>query len=170
MKEKRFREDLFYRLGEFVVTIPPLRERIEDVPFLAQRFLREAVEELNRQMAEMDDETVNLLKRSPWPGNVRELKNVIRRAILFSENGSIKPEHIEFLIEDGCKEDRGKLPLSPLKELSAMAVRDVEKRAIKQVLEATNGNKTKAASILQIDYKTLLTKIKEYSITLETIP
>jgi len=161
--EGTFREDLFFRLGEFIITIPPLRERAHDIPFLAERFLREASAELHKNVEAFSEDTTNLLMRYPWPGNIRELKNVIRRAVLLSEEGVILPEHIEFLIEDDSAEHSPK-PLMPLKELSAMALMDVEKKAIKQALEHSQGNKTKAASILQVDYKTLLTKIKQYNI------
>ncbi len=164
VKEKRFREDLFFRLSEFVITLPPLRERVEDIPFLANRFLMDAGAELNKQMKAIDDDSILLLMRYPWPGNVRELKNVIRRAVLLSDNGVVRPEHIDLLIDNKTEEGGGGLPMLPLKELSAMAAKDVEKKAIRQAMKMTKGNKTKAASMLQIDYKTLLTKIKEYSI------
>lgn len=159
VKEKKFREDLFFRLSEFTITLPPLRERLEDIPFLAVKFLVKAAIELNKQMREMDESVLDTLMRYPWPGNVRELKNVIRRAALLSD-GVIKTEHLEFLIDD--KADSKDMPLLPLKELSAMAAKDAEKQAIKRALALTKGNKSKAAAMLEVDYKTLLTKIKEY--------
>jgi transcriptional regulator with PAS, ATPase and Fis domain len=161
VREKKFREDLFFRLCEFTITLPPLRERVGDIPFLAVKFLVRASAELNKQMYELDENVVDILMRYPWPGNVRELKNVIRRAALLSDNGVIKAEHLELLIEEKV-DAKEELPFLPLKELSAMAAKDVEKRAIKRALAMTNGNKSKAASILEVDYKTLLTKIKEY--------
>jgi len=161
VREKKFREDLFFRLSEFTITLPPLRERIGDIPFLAVKFLVRASAELNKQMYELDENVVDILMRYPWPGNVRELKNVIRRAALLSDNGIIKAEHLELLIEEKV-DAKEELPFLPLKELSAMAAKDVEKQAIKRALAMTNGNKSKAASILEVDYKTLLTKIKEY--------
>lgn len=165
VREKKFREDLFFRLGEFVITLPHLRERVDDIPFFSMRFLREAAGELNKQIYGISDDALQLLMKYPWPGNVRELKNVIRRAVLLCNSDMIMPEHVEFLIGD--KNSSGVLentPLMPLKELSASVVRDAEKKAIRHVLYITKGNKTKAAAILQIDYKTLLTKIKEYGI------
>ncbi|MCX7794334.1 MAG: sigma-54 dependent transcriptional regulator [Thermodesulfovibrionales bacterium] len=161
--EKKFREDLFFRLGEFIIDIPPLRARIEDIGFLARRFATEAAEELNKQIRNISEDALRILEQYPWPGNVRELKNVIRRAVLICEEDIIEKRHIEFLIEPE-REKKESIPLMPLKELSAIAVRDVEKRAIEQALKVSGGNKTKAASILQIDYKTLLTKIKEYGL------
>lgn len=164
LEDRRFREDLFFRLGEFIITIPPLRERIEDIPFFARKFLQEAANELNRTVYELTDEAEDYLKRYPWPGNVRELKNVIKRSVLQSPTGIISQENLKFL-SYGKFEDKSKTALLPLKEVSALTIRDAEKKAIMQVLEWTNGNKTKAASILQIDYKTLLVKIKKYNIT-----
>ncbi|HUI70564.1 MAG TPA: sigma-54 dependent transcriptional regulator [Spirochaetia bacterium] len=161
VREKKFREDLFFRLSEFTITLPPLRERVEDIPFLAIKFLVWASAELNKQMYELDDNVLDILRQYPWPGNVRELKNVIRRAALLSDNGRVKTEHLDFLIEERV-DAAEELPLLPLKELAAMAARDVEKRAIMRALAMTNGNKSKAASILKVDYKTLLTKIREY--------
>ena len=162
--QKKFREDLFFRLGEFMITLPPLRERIDDIPFFSRRFLREAASEMNKQIRGISDDVLELLVKYPWPGNVRELKNMIRKAVLLSSGDMIMPEHVEFLIGDKCGSDTDNLAFMPLKEVSAIAVRDVERKAIKQALDMTKGNKTKAASMLQIDYKTLLTKIKEYGI------
>lgn len=161
VREKRFREDLFFRLSEFVISLPPLRERVEDIFFLAQKFLVEACKELNKPGCCLSDNALRVLREHSWPGNVRELKNVIRRAVLLSGSAVINIEDIGLLIEE--KEKSVFLPL-PLKELSAMAVRNVERQAIRRALEITGGNKTKAASMLQVDYKTLLTKIRDYNI------
>ncbi|MDO8426031.1 MAG: sigma-54 dependent transcriptional regulator [Deltaproteobacteria bacterium] len=162
IKEKRFREDLFFRLNEFAITIPPLRERVEDISFLAKRFCKEACLELNKKTAEVSDESIKMLERYDWPGNVRELKNAMRRAVLLSGDPVILPNHIEFLM--GHDHDLKDMPLLPLKEVSAMAARDAESAAIRRALSLTGGNKSKAALMLQVDYKTLLTKIKQYSI------
>lgn len=161
--EKKFREDLFFRLGEFIINIPPLRARTDDIRFLARRFATEAADELNKQIKDISEDAMRILEQYPWPGNVRELKNVIRRAVLICEDDIIDKKYIEFLIEPE-REKKEIVSLMPLKELSAMVVRDVEKKAIEQALKVSGGNKTKAASILQIDYKTLLTKIREYGL------
>ncbi|MGD0281598.1 MAG: sigma 54-interacting transcriptional regulator [Dissulfurispiraceae bacterium] len=165
LAEKKIRKDLFYRLSEFVITIPPLRERVDDIPFLAQKFLIEAEAKLKIPVKNFSEEIFDVLKRYPWPGNVRELRNIIiRRAVLLSQDRSIKRGDIEFLLEDtsGNAESSEQLPL---KELTATAVRDVEKKAIKKALESTKGNKSKAALLLDINYKTLLIKIKEYNLS-----
>ena len=165
VREKKFREDLFYRLSEFMITLPPLKARVDDVPFLAVKFVSDASIELNKQMHEINEGTLAFLMDYPWPGNVRELKNVIRRAVLLSEDGFIGPDLLEFMVEDKW-EHKDSVPLLPLKEVSAMASREAEKKAIKQALKSTKGNKTRAASMLEVDYKTLLTKIKEYGIVI----
>ncbi|MBF0557421.1 MAG: sigma-54-dependent Fis family transcriptional regulator [Nitrospirae bacterium] len=165
LAEKNIRKDLFYRLSEFIITIPPLRERVEDIPFLAQKFLAEAEAKLKVPVKNFSDEVFDVLKRYQWPGNVRELRNIIfRRAVLLSQDHSIKSRDMEFLLDEP---DVKKEPfeLLPLKELTAMAVREVEKKAIMKALELTRGNKSKAAQLLQVNYKTLLIKITDYGIS-----
>jgi DNA-binding NtrC family response regulator len=162
--EKRFREDLYYRLCEFTITLPPLRERPDDILFLAKKFMEEACTELNKTGCELSKDAAAVLKDYRWPGNVRELKNVIRRTVLLTREDAVQPEDIQFMLSDK-EEDRQLMSVqTPLKELTAVAVREVEQKAIKKALVATGGNKTKATALLQIDYKTLLTKIKEYGI------
>ena len=162
--EKRFREDLYFRLCEFNITLPPLRERPDDILFLANKFQKEACAELNKTGCKMSLDVAAVLKEYRWPGNVRELKNVVRRTVLLSSHDVIRPEDIQFLFMDKEEDVKLKACQIPLKELSTLAVRDVERKAIKKALDITGGNKTKAAGLLQIDYKTLLTKIKEYGI------
>lgn len=162
VREKKFREDLFFRLSEFVITVPKLKDRIDDIPFLAKKFFAKVAIDLNKQMREIDDNAMRLLQNYSWPGNIRELKNVIRRAALLSRNGIIEENDIELLIEETHTEDQ--MDFLPLKEITARVVKDTEKQAIKQTLAFCKGNKTKTASMLQIDYKTLLTKIKEYDL------
>lgn len=154
VKGNRFREDLFFRLGEFMITIPPLKERVEDILFLAQKFLVEASTDLNKYMIEIADDAADLLRRYPWPGNVRELRNIIRKAILLSNDSVIRAGDINFLNNDEHSDG----------DSSIITIKDAEKMVIKKALALTKGNKTKAASILQIDYKTLLTKIRQYGI------
>lgn len=166
LAEKKFRKDLYYRISEFVITIPPLRERSDDIPFLAQKFLAEACADLQRPSMSLGEDTFVFLMQYPWPGNVRELRNVIRRAVLMAEDTVIHQADVQYLIDDISVSDDVDSPstLLPLKELSALAVRDVEKKAVQRALAMTRGNKTKAASMLQVDFKTLQTKIREYDI------
>ncbi|HYA32355.1 MAG TPA: sigma-54 dependent transcriptional regulator, partial [Thermodesulfovibrionales bacterium] len=162
VKERKFREDLYFRLCEFVFTIPPLRERGEDIVVLAQKFCSEAAHEMRKPMPELSDEAAALLQNYSWPGNIRELRNVMRRAVLICDTNILGPEQISFL--DAQKEEGPCLPLPG--ETSGLSLADWEKLAIRRALEASNGNKTKAAALLQIDYTTLLRKIKQYGVSL----
>ena len=144
-----FREDLFYRLTVVHVNVPPLRERISDIPLLVEKFLFKYGIEYKDKYVKISSEAMEVLERNHWPGNIRELENVIQQAVIMCDKKvEIKdlPEHLKFKI------DFPKSPLLPLK--------DIEKNYILKVLAATNNNKTKAAEILQIDRKTLSQKIQ----------
>jgi len=159
MQENKLKSDLFFRLCEFTINIPPLRERVDDIPYLGRNFMLEVAAELNKPMREISGEAISQLKRYAWPGNVRELKNVMRRAVLIAESDVITAAHLEFLIGGGY----GSKIYSPLlqRELPTMNLRELEQIAIKRALELTSGNKTEAASLLQIDYSTLHRKLKQ---------
>jgi len=159
VREGRFREDLFFRLGEFIITLPPLRERAEDIPFFTQRLLEAATSELNMPVMSISGAALDRMMQYPWPGNLRELKNVLRRAALLSGGNEILPEHVEPLlgIRHGRPTEEGLVPLRT-------AVSSVEKKMITMALETTKGNKAAAAAALQIDVKTLRTKMQEHGI------
>jgi DNA-binding NtrC family response regulator len=164
-EEKSFREDLFYRLSEFMIYLPPLRERLEDIPFLAEKFIREAAEDLNKEVHAISDDVLSHLKNYSWPGNIRELKNVIRRAVLLAKEKVIGTDHIEFLIKDknrSFQESRSISISDDPDNLPSLNLIELEKIAIKKALEKTSGNKTKAASLLNISYVTLYRKIKQH--------
>ncbi len=165
VREKKFREDLFFRLSEYMISIPRLRERSADIPFLAMKLMTAASMELEKQMRELTPEAEELLMGYAWPGNIRELKNVVRRAVLACEDGVIRPEHIEFIIGDGSSLQGDSSFIMPLKQVASHAARDAEKEVIKRALAITRGNKSRAAKLLEVDYKTLLTKIKDYNVT-----
>jgi DNA-binding NtrC family response regulator len=163
VEENTFRKDLFYRLSEFMIYIPPLRERIEDIQFYAEKFFREVAEDLDKPLQGISESTISLLEKYPWPGNIRELKNVIRRAVLIADTEFIKPEHIKFLEHSDTK---GQNRITPYKldAFPTLNLNDLEKMAMKKALDVSLGNKTKAAAILNISYMTLLRKIKQYNI------
>jgi DNA-binding NtrC family response regulator len=165
VEEKSFREDLFYRLNVFPVTIPPLRERKDDIPALAQTFLNKFCAEVKKGPLAFSDEAMDVLMKSPWKGNVRELENVIERAVIYADGSTIRKQDLgisEANLVDVMLES---IPTdAPLQEVAAAATRIAESRRITQVLKQTNGNKTRAAEILQVSYKTLLTKIKDYQL------
>ena len=156
--KKSFREDLYYRIGEFVINVPPLRERIEDIPFFTNKFVLDACTELNRQIREITDEALALLMRHTWSGNIRELKNVVRKAVLMAPGDIIDGRTVGPLISVRAVEEKS-FSLS-IKD----AMRDVEKTNIREALRRTGGNKTRSAELLQISYKNLLDKIKIYEL------
>jgi two-component system nitrogen regulation response regulator GlnG len=165
----RFRPDLYYRLNEFGISLPPLRSRREDIAHLASRFLDEVSMELRRPVHGITGEAMELLRLHDWPGNVRELKNVIRKAALLATD-LITPEFLPPLGAPGG----GRQPavVAPtvsgelsLREVTEVATADAEQQAIRQALEAAKGNKSQAARLLRTDYSTLHTKMKRYGIS-----
>jgi len=168
VRSGRFRQDLYYRLNEYVVSLPALRERPEDIPRLADRFAVEAGMELRRPVRGITEDAIRLLQRYPWPGNVRELRNVIRKAAVLTTD-LIKPEHLTARsLETAQVASLGKPSPAPngrsLKEIRDAAASLAEGEAIRQTLRATGGNKSEAARRLRIDYKTLHLKMKKYGL------
>jgi len=163
----RFRQDVYYRLNEFGITLPPLRERGDGILHLANEFLPEAGMELGRPCRKISEAAAQVLLRYRWPGNVRELRNVIRRAILLASD-VIEPEHLSVLPVDAPPATalRGEpAPLdSSLKEVADAAAADAEQQAIREALHTSRGNKSEAARHLRTDYKTLYLKMKQYGI------
>jgi DNA-binding NtrC family response regulator len=156
---KMFREDLLYRLGEFVIDIPPLRERPEDILFFMDVFLLEACAELGRQVRGFSAAAADLLLRHPWPGNLRELKNVVRRAALLAPGDLVETGQIDF-IAGGGEANPGESAARSLKE----AIREFEKKIICQALQKTGGNKSRVAELLKMSYPSLLSKVREYGL------
>jgi len=165
----RFRADVYYRLNEFGIPLPPLRER-GDILRLANGFLAEASTELDRPCRRVSEAAARVLLRYHWPGNVRELRNVIRRASLLASD-IIEPEHLAVLPADaslGSARPGESVPAgSSLKELVDAAAADAEQQAIRRALQTTKGNKSEAARLLRVDYKTLHLKMKQYGISAE---
>ncbi len=165
VKEKLFREDLYYRLNVFPLVIPPLRERREDIPLLAQNFMNKFCAEVKKGPFTIADDAMEILLKFPWRGNVRELENVIERAVIYADGGVIRAKDLgisESSIIDALAEH---VPMDgPLQAVAEAATRIAESRRIRQVLKQTGNNKTRAAEILQVSYKTLLTKIKDYQL------
>jgi len=150
IEKGKFREDLYYRLTVVQLVVPPLRERIEDVKLLTDKFLFKYGVEYKDRLIKISEEALQVLERYTWPGNIRELENIIQQAVIMCDKQiEIKdlPNHLKYQIEFP-----GNNELSTLKE--------AEKKHILKVLVATNNNKSQAAKILQIDRKTLNEKIK----------
>lgn len=162
IKEKRFREDLYYRLSVFPLVIPPLRERNDDIPAIGEYFIDKYCRELKKPTKLLSKEAVDLLMKYHWPGNVRELENTIERAVILAEGKKIGPEHLAVRLQRA--EDIQLRDGAGLKEIGAHAQMQAEKSTILRVLRQVRGNKRKAAQVLKIDYTTLFDKIKKYEI------
>ena len=165
IKEKRFREDLFYRLSVFPLVIPPLRERTDDIQAIGEYFIEKYCRELKKPVKQLSKEASDLLAKYHWPGNVRELENTIERAVILAEGKKIGPEHLAVRLQR--TEDIQLRDGAGLKEIGAHAQAMAEKSTILRVLRQVRGNKRKAAQVLKIDYTTLFDKIKKYEIEQE---
>lgn len=167
--EKTFREDIFHRLGEYVIYVPPLRERREDIVSLAKRFLDWTNWELSKTVRGFSKSAMERMLAYDWPGNVRELRNAVRRATLLADEvihaehlgpevtpASVKPSNIVL----------GTLPNGPLslKAIVHRTTMQVEREVLTRVLQKTGGNKAEAARLLHIDYKTIHTKLRQCGI------
>ncbi len=157
MQAKRFREDLYYRLNVFPIHIPPLRERREDTPLLVEHFAVRAATELRVTKPEVDDDAMALLIAHNWPGNVRELQNVVERAVLMSDSGTIRPCHLP-------SEIAGKQADTPAASGDS-SLWGYEKAMIIKALESNRWNQTKAAKELGISRDNLRYRLKKYAIT-----
>jgi DNA-binding NtrC family response regulator len=165
VEEKKFREDLFYRLNVFPIRIPPLRERKEDIPLLVEYFIKKYCLEIKTSLKGISKEALAMLMNCFWKGNIRELENAIERAVILCDGDTIAPEHFIIDRQFGSVLCEKPEPLEgTLGSISKEATRKAESQRIIDVLGETKGNKTRAAEILQVSYKTLLTKIKEYGI------
>ncbi|HHT9111794.1 MAG: sigma-54-dependent Fis family transcriptional regulator [Planctomycetes bacterium] len=186
-----FRMDLYQRLNEFCIEIPPLRRRKDDIVFLCKRFLDITNKELNKNVRGITKETLEMLLTYNWPGNVRELKNVIRRAVLLASE-VIEPKHLLIKIQEQKQQASpatGQIASTAnrdadhtvsldldinngkdfsLRNAVARCVEHAEKKLITEALKRTGGNKSQAARILKIDYKTMHYKVKNYGIKIQT--
>jgi len=165
INQKLFREDLYYRLAVFPITIPPLRERAEDIPALVEHFVGYYCQELKKETKTVAPASMQLLIKHPWTGNVRELQNCIERAVILSDGQVLLPEHLGLRVKATTEAGLAELQTEgSLQEVSHAATQFAESRMIRKVLKETGGNKSRAAEILKVSYKTLLTKIKDYGI------
>ncbi len=162
IRERRFREDLFYRLETFHLRLPPLRERGDDLELLAARFLARFELELDRRVDGFSPAALHALKRYPFPGNVRELQNAVERAVTFCNGDEIRPEHLPARIRRRTPETTGGAERPPWTgegaELPSLA--EVEDRYIRHVLDRLGGNKRRAAEVLGISRRTLYRKLE----------
>jgi len=153
-RQGKFREDLFYRLNVFSISLPPLRERKKDIPVLAQSFLKIFAQKTNAKVTGMSPAFLEQLQRHDWKGNIRELKNIMERAVILANTNELTPDNLPLEIKTNTSSNT----------LSAFDLASVEKLHIQRVLNHTNGNKTEAARLLNIGLTTLYRKIEEYGL------
>jgi len=184
VKKKDFRKDLFYRLNVISIKIPPLKNRIEDIPLLADFFNDRFCGELGRCYGDISQKTKDMLSRYHWPGNVREFKNVVKNMVLPADKDNIPIKFIEnnkqheSINFTDYKQDFSAIPdisniKRYLKDLNKISLKDIqrefitrtEKKIMKEALAKTNWNRKKASILLDISYKSLLNKIKAYNLT-----
>lgn len=148
--DAKFREDLYYRINVFSITIPPLRERREDIPLLAQHFLKKFSQSMGHSIKQISDAAQQLLTNYDWPGNVRELQNAIERAVLVCKREKVEPGDLPLHL-NGFED-----------QAAAKSLAEIERQHIKRMLEESGWNVYQAARLLGIDRVTLYNKIKKY--------
>ncbi len=158
MKEGRLREDLYFRISTIKLMVPPLRERFDDLPLLAEQFLLRYSQKYGKQIRGISQAAFALLSRYDWPGNVRELESVIERAVLFCQADQLAPENLPDHIQASVAGNfRCEFP-------PYMTLDEIEREAIEQTLERTGGNVKKTAQILKLHRPTLYRKLRRYGI------
>jgi len=160
VEEGTFRADLYYRLNVIPISVPPLRERLKDISHLADHFAAKYAAAAGQPKPGFDPEFIAGLERHPWPGNVRELSNFMRRVLALGNGGVIGPEHLE----PGFLTTPTSGPVHDVSLRPGIAMRDVEKRLLETTLQATRGNRTRAAELLGISVRTIRNKIREYGL------
>ncbi len=160
IESRRFREDLFYRLNVVALHVPPLRDRPEDIPLLAQHFLEEFTEKNNRAVKGFAPQAMDRLLKYQWPGNVRELMNAVERMVVLSGSEYLHEEDLPAPIREIAPQ--GEEVSGPVERLADVPLEEVEKEAILNTLKSTGGNKSEAARRLGITRKTLHKKLKQY--------
>ena len=168
IKKGNFREDLFYRLNVVNINLPPLRERKGDIPILAGHFLKIYSDKFGKPIKGIDKEAMDAISSYQWPGNVRELENVMERAVILEDADVIKTDSLPFVNPPSpMGTDLKSIPTWGMGgfDLSIKKAEEaIEKELIKKALDATGGNKTKAAELLEISHRALLYKIKGYGL------
>jgi DNA-binding NtrC family response regulator len=171
---RQFREDLFFRLSVFPISIPPLRERPDDIPLLAKYFVERFCRDLNKKALVLSPTAITELRAYSWPGNVRELQNCIERAVILTEGDTIHARHLNLSFRQAPSPMMPAVVEGPwelvdlsgtLAEASRRVIGEVERRKIERALKEAGGDSGRAAELLQISYKVLAAKIKEHRLT-----
>ena len=167
---RRFREDLYFRLSVFPITIPPLRDRPGDIPVLARYFVERFCRDLKKRPFVVSPQAMEQLQLYRWPGNVRELQNCIERAVILADGETLLPRHLNLSFAAPLTDENPESPWAhvdmsgTLAEVTRRVTGEVEKAKIQEVLVEAAGNKGRAAELLQVSYKSLLAKLKEHGL------
>jgi len=168
---RQYREDLYFRLSVFPITIPPLRDRPGDIPMLARYFLERYCRDLNKRTLTLAPSAIDELCAYGWPGNVRELQNCIERAVILTEGDAIHARHLNLSFREAktpAPADEGPWTLidlsGTLAEASRRVLAEVERRKLEQSLKAAEGHRARAAELLQVSYKAFIGKLREYGL------
>jgi transcriptional regulator with PAS, ATPase and Fis domain len=161
IREGRFREDLFYRINTFSVTLPPLRERVEDIPFLAEYFLQRARAKVNKRVESISLEAMALLRSYAWPGNLRELENIVERAVVLTSSQVIDAEHLPIHVQDVSS---GKAQ-SGMRRGKSHAIEQFERQAVASYLSQADGNVSRAALLADIPRRSFHRLMAKYKLS-----
>lgn len=159
IREGRLREDLFYRLSVFTLQLPPLRARSEDIPLLAQHFVRTFDAKHELAVEGVSTEALELLRAFPWPGNVRELRNVMERAVILARTGFVAAAHLPPFVRDPPAELQGDFVLP-----AGITAEEAERHLILETLQRVDFNKAEAARRLGLDVKTIRNRLRAYGL------
>jgi len=165
IREGTFREDLFYRINTFSITLPPLRERIEDIPFLAEYFLLRARAKVNKKVESIAPQALSLLKNYSWPGNLRELENIIERAVVLTSSSVVEAEHLPLHVQDVVSLK----PHSGFMTSKAHAIEQFERGALSSYLLKANGNISQAARLAKIPRRTFHRLLAKHKISTRSL-
>lgn len=162
VEKGKLREDLFYRLNVFTLTLPTLRERKSDIPLLTQALIHRANHKHNTHVEACRDETLELLRSYTFPGNVRELNNIVERAVILAKGAWIEPSHLPAYIQNASADSSIEKPSSNHVVTEGLTAAEMEKELILRTLRATGNNKAETARRLKLDVKTIRNKLKAY--------
>jgi DNA-binding NtrC family response regulator len=160
--QRRFREDLYFRLKVVSIDLPPLRERVSDVPLMVEAFVRELAERHGTRVRGVSPEVMRVLQAQPWPGNVRELRNVIESMVVTGSGEVLQISDLPPALREGGAEPP---PADAGLQLAGRTAAEVEREHIRATLEKVDGNRARAARMMGIGERTLYRKIKEYGLS-----
>jgi len=161
----RFREDLFYRINVIQLQLPPLRERAEDIPLLAEHFLGKYRGQMGKEVSGISQAALALLQRYDWPGNIRELENVVERAVALESSGAILPESLPEAVKSLAPRDGGgPAPLPDVGFDLEAHVERVERGYIAEALKRAGGKQSRAAELLGMSFRSFRYYVKKYNL------